>query len=214
MKKLTVVVEALLALSLILSGCVGVRQPVPLPATVPAETSPAGSTAAPASAAATWQTDGVISQGEYAHDATIGSVHLWWRNDAQSLYLAFEAKTTGWVAVGLDPESRMKGANIIIGSVANGQAKVVDAYGTAETGAHPADVDLGGKNDILAFAGKQEAGTTRFEVQIPLNSGDKYDKALQPGKTYKVIAALSDSADNNAYHSSRNTGEITLDVAQ
>jgi len=161
-----------------------------------------------------WKADGVISDGEYAHETTIGDVHLWWRNDAQYLYVAFEAKTNGWVAVGLDPETRMKGANFIIGMVSGGQAKAVDAYGTAEMGAsHPPDEDLGGRNDIVASAGVQEGGVTRFEVQIPLDSGDKYDKPLKPGGTYKVIVAMSGSAQFNAPHMSRSTGQITLDVA-
>ncbi len=49
-----------------------------------------------------WNPDGIIGENEYAHEASIGDVRLWWRNDAQHLYVAFEAKTSGWVAIGLD----------------------------------------------------------------------------------------------------------------
>jgi len=57
----------------------------------------------------------------------------------------------------------------------------------------------------------EEDGVTRFEVRIPLDSGDEYDKPLQPGSTYPVIAAVGTSDSFDARHSSRAQGEITLD---
>ena len=72
---------------------------------------------------AEWQADGVIMEGEYAHETTVGDVNLWWTNDAEFLYLAMEASTTGWVAVGIDPVNRMQGANYIFGAVVVGNHK-------------------------------------------------------------------------------------------
>jgi hypothetical protein len=159
-----------------------------------------------------WQADGVISDGEYAHEATVGDVRLWWSNDAEFLYLGMEASTAGWVAVGLDPERRMEGANFIIGAVAGGEAQIWDAYGTAPTGnTHPPDEELGGTNDIVAYAGVEEGGGTRFEVQIPLDSGDAFDKPLEPGGTYPIIVAVGSSDSFGAPHTSRAGGSITLD---
>lgn len=238
MAKVYVLVFALIVL--ILAGCVGPATLVPAfderpnhleeaPTERPAASAtplPTGEAAAatettkpteapPASGAAFWKADGIIAEGEYAHEATVGGVRLWWRNDAEYLYIAFEAKTNGWVAVGLDPERRMKGANYLIGILSEGQVKVYDAYGTGEVGAtHPADEELGGKDNIVAFAGVQEGGLTRFEVQIPLDSGDPYDKPLKPGEAYTVIAASSGSAQFNAPHTSRSSGQMTLDVTQ
>ncbi len=159
-----------------------------------------------------WQADGAISDGEYEHEATVSEVRLWWRNDDEFLYLAMEAPTTGWIAVGLAPENRMQGANFIFGAVADGEAQVWDAYGTAPTGnAHPADEELGGTNDVVDYAGVEEDGVTRFEVQIPLDSGDEFDKALEAGQTYPVIAAVGPSDAFDALHTSRAGGSITLD---
>jgi len=159
-----------------------------------------------------WQADGVVSDGEYAHEATVGEVRLWWSNDAEFLYLAMEASTTGWVSIGLDPERRMEGANFIIGAVAGGEAQIWDAYGTAPTGnMHPPDEELGGTNDIVAYAGLEEDGVTRFEVQIPLDSGDAFDKPLEPGGTYPIIVAVGSSDSFGASHTSRAGGSITLD---
>jgi hypothetical protein len=162
--------------------------------------------------AATWQADGVISEGEYAHETTIGDVNLWWSSDAEFLYLAMEAPTTGWVAVGIDPVNRMQGANYVFGAVVDGQAMIWDAFGTAPVGnTHPPDEELGGTNDIVAYAGVEEDGVTRFEVQIPLDSGDEFDKLLEPGGTYAVIVAVGASDSFDARHTSRAVGSITLD---
>ena len=161
---------------------------------------------------AEWQADGAILDGEYAHEATVGEVRLWWSNDAEFLYLAMEASTTGWISVGLDPERRMEGANFIIGAVAGGEAQIWDAYGTAPVGnTHPPDEELGGTNDIVAYAGVEEGGVTRFEVQIPLDSGDAFDKPLEPGGTYPIIVAVGSSDSFDASHTSRAGGSITLD---
>jgi hypothetical protein len=159
-----------------------------------------------------WVADGVIGDSEYAHQTDVGEVRLWWRNDGQSLCLAMESPTSGWVSLGIDPVDRMEGANYVIGAVVGGEARVWDAYGTAPTGAtHPPDEDLGGTNDIVAFAGVEEDGYTRFEVQIPLDSGDEFDKRLEPGGTYAVIAAAASSDSYDGYHVSRAQGTIELD---
>jgi hypothetical protein len=186
-------------------------QPTALPTATPRQQEEQ-TAAPPTEPLSSWQADGVVADGEYAHQATIGDVTLWWRNDAEFLYLAMEAPTTGWVAVGLDPENRMQGANFIFGMVVEGEAQIWDAYGTAPTGAtHPPDEDLGGTNDIVIYAGMERDGVTRFEVQIPLDSGDDYDRPLEPGNTYSVITAVGTSDDFNARHSSRAGGEISLD---
>ncbi len=63
--------------------------------------------------------DGVIHEGEYSGSATYagGSFVLHWRTMGDRLYLAMEAKTTGWVSVGLEPEGRMQGADMLFGWV-------------------------------------------------------------------------------------------------
>jgi hypothetical protein len=168
--------------------------------------------AAPGGAGTAWAPDGVIADGEYRHDVVIGEVHVWWSNDDEYLYVGMEAATTGWIAVGLDPESAMAGANYSIGAVTQEGAILWDAYGTAPVGAtHPPDEDLGGTDDTVVYEGVEEAGVTRFELQIPLDSGDEFDKALTIGGTYGVIAAVGSSDEYSAPHTSRAKGEITLD---
>lgn len=158
-----------------------------------------------------WSADGIISEGEYSSEADFDDIRLWWHHDDTFLYVAMEGDTTGWVAVGLDPDNGMQGASYLFGFVDDGEAMLWDAYGTAPTGPnHPPDEDLGGTDDIVAFTGVEEAGITRFEAQIPLDSGDPYDKALEPGETYPIIVAIGGEDDFNAYHQRYDSGELVL----
>ncbi len=167
----------------------------------------------PVMAGAMPEVDGVIQEGEYGHSADVAEgVTLWWANDGEHLYVAVEAPAAGWVAVGLDPEERMKGANYIQAAVVDGVATLWDGFGTAPTGTgHPPDEDLGGSRDIVAGEAVEDGGVTRFEAQIPLDSGDEYDKPLSPGETYTVIVAYSDSDEYAAYHTFRGGVSMQLD---
>lgn len=191
----------------------GAAYPAPEEPTPVQEPYPAPGVDEPGAATPQWSADGVIGAEEYSDTTTIGAVTLWWRHDGQYLYLAAQARTRGWLAVGLDPEDRMKGASYII-AAHDGGARIADAFGTAPTGAqHPADTTLGGTDDIVAYAVVEEDGITRFEAQIPLDSGDPYDKSLQPGQTYPVIVAMGTADAFTASHSFRGAGSITLSPA-
>lgn len=200
--------------------------PVPPTATVasptatsaPAETAPTA-TATPELPTATpvpepaWQPDGAISEGEYAHQVEAAGVTLHWVNDGEHLYAALAAQTSGWVSVGFDPETGMQGANFVFGYVAGGQTIIEDMFGTRPSGpgSHPPDEQLGGKNDVLEFGGREEGGVTVIEFKVPLDSGDEYDKSLRPGSSYSIILAMGSSDDLQSYHSARGYAEITLD---
>ena len=50
--------------------------------------------------------------------------------DEENLNIQVTAQTTGWVAVGFDPSSKIKDANILIGYVAADGAFLRDDFGT------------------------------------------------------------------------------------
>ncbi|MHB1355968.1 MAG: DOMON domain-containing protein [Anaerolineae bacterium] len=159
-----------------------------------------------------WQADGVVSLGEYAHKATSGPLTVYWRNDDTNLYLALEARAVGWLSIGFDPDRTHIGADIIIGAVSNGMVTILDSYGTSERGTfHTPDVNLGGDDSITASGGSQQGGVTILEFQIPLNSGDKYDKVLEAGTTVPVILAVGTTSNLTSMHSFASFGEIQLD---
>lgn len=191
-----------LALLVLVSGCGTAETPVPTP--------PPGE--GPPSNPIEWVLNGEVSENEYPNALDFDEMRIWWRNDDTYLYVALEGETEGWIAVGLNPEQGMQGADYFFGYVdADGEVHVWDAYGTAPQGnAHPPDEELGGTNDILAYVGVQEGGVTRFEYQIMLNSGDAHDVSFRPGERYPFILAIGDEDSFEAYHRKYVRGEMAL----
>ena len=158
--------------------------------------------------------DGVVSPGEYSISVEAAGVTLYVRIEGDDLVGALVARTDGWVSVGFDPEDAMAGANYVYGYVTDGQAVVHDMFGTRPSGrdSHPLDTALGGTDDILEQAGSYSDGVTTIEFRIPLDSGDPYDKPLEPGGSYAVLLAMGPTADTESYHSAR--GEAMLVLAR
>ena len=186
-------------------------QPEPEPAPEPTPQTPPEPITPISSAPSVPIVDGIIHTGEYAHAMEAGGFRVYWSNDAIVLRMGLFSPGTGYVAIGLDPDRRMKGANFIIGTVRNGQVDIRDDYGIASL-THGSDVDNGGTNDILAYAGRELNGQTTLEFIIPLDSGDRFDKPLEPGGTYNVLVAFHNTNDSfSVRHSQRGSGEIRLD---
>jgi hypothetical protein len=182
-------------------------EPIESPTATPPPATPEPATA--------WQADGEIGEDEYRHVMTVGPVEIGWFNDAEYLYAYMDAPTSGWVSIGFDPDNRMQGANFIIGAVVEGQLNIMDAWGASPVGAdHPPDEQLGGTDDIVAAAGVERDGRTIIEFQIPLDSGDPYDKPLSPGGTYTILVAFGTSNDLFSYHGFRDAAQITLDAVE
>lgn len=143
--------------------------------------------------------NGIIEDQEYPQKLALedDSFVVYWKNDHELLYMALKAKTTGWLAIGFEPTTRMKDADMIFGWVEDGQVTLLDLYSTGSTGPHPPDEELGGTNNILEFEGSEEDGYTTIEFKRKMDTGDKYDKVLVPGQTLNFIwaTATSDSFD-------------------
>jgi len=116
--------------------------------------------------------------------------------DGENLECKLTGETTGWVAVGFNPTSVMRNANIIIGYVNIGGAMLRDDWGNSNT-SHVADTSLGGSSDVLIVDANETAGQTMLHFIIPLNSGDTYDQPLSAGQSYPIILARgANGADN------------------
>jgi len=120
-----------------------------------------------------------------------------------------KAKTGGYVSVAVQPGSRMKDADMVLGFVKDGETTVYDLFSTGDFGPHPPDTNLGGTDDILEFAGKEEGGFTTIEFKRAMDTGDKYDKPLVRGAN-KIIWAYGSSDSLSGRHSNRGYGEFTL----
>lgn len=129
--------------------------------------------------------------------------------NATTLHCVLSSVGTGWLAVGFAPSSGMKDANIIIG-YANGSSGVIrDDWGTSQT-AHQSDISLGGASNVTYISATENSGVTRLEFQLPLDSGDAYDRSLIIGNTYPIIFAKGSEDDFDSYHTNYATGAIRL----
>lgn len=156
-----------------------------------------------------WQSDGVISDGEYSRYQRIGEIDVFTRVEGDSVMIALRAQTVGWMALGIDPEDKMKGADMLLCYVKDSQAAVVDMYSTGTFGPHPPDDKQGGTADAAMVSGTQKDGVTVVEFKRKLNTGDGKDKPLKLGEN-KVLWAIGDSTDIAAKHSRRGYGTLVL----
>jgi len=168
-----------------------------------------------------WKADGIVGESEYSRSMLLhsparqgysgGDMEISWKNDQEYLYLAMNASTDGWLAIGFEPLEWMKNADIIMACVQSGKAVARDEYCTGNYGPHIEDTMLGGTNDITEFAGSKKAGRTVFELKRKLDTGDKFDKAFSPGQAISIIWALSDNPDLDFKHNvAFGEGIITL----
>lgn len=155
------------------------------------------------------EVDGVFNCDEYEDTMKVEELEMeiGWLTRDDNLIFAVKSVGKGWVAVGFDPTTMMRNANIIIGDVTeDGTVKIEDHFGVANTG-HKADDE----NNILQAAGTENEEGTVLEFVIPLNSGDDMDRVLEVGQEYKVILAYHMSSDSfKIRHSNRTSVNITF----
>ncbi|MFA5399541.1 MAG: DOMON domain-containing protein [Dehalococcoidia bacterium] len=209
----TVIPALILLLAFSAAGCQAPSQPEPkatLPPSLPAPavgTQPEGQSAVAENV--TWAADGMFKPGEYSRSKSFGDFELSWSTDDLYLYMGMKARTAGWVAVGFDPSSQMKDADIVQGFIKDGVLSIADQYSTGQFGPHPADTQQGGTEDILAAAGGSDGGFTTIEFKRRLDTGDKFDKPLGKG-THKIIWAYGSDPQFTLKHMARGSGEIDL----
>lgn len=157
--------------------------------------------------------DGTLAEGEYAavyRDESTG-IELHWTIVDGKIYLGLRSPGSGWVAVGFAPEGpMMRGADILIGYVKDGEAFVEDGYADAQV-SHKPDTELGGTNDIEEFAGSEGPQGTVIELVRPLSTDDSYDHPISP-ETVKLLLAYADKDDFVSYHAKR--ASATLDLGR
>lgn len=156
----------------------------------------------------TWASDGTVSENEYTQYQQIGDIQVFSRVAGDFVYLALRAPNEGYVALGLRPDNKMQGADMLLCSLNDSQATATDAYATGLFGPHPADTELGG-SDLLDISGGQQNDWETFEFKRKLHTGDSHDKDLVIGDN-PIIWAMGSSPDINGHHKSRGYGNLIL----
>ncbi len=151
-----------------------------------------------------------IQAGEYVHEVKDKDIVFAWNIAGDSLAVKLTAKTEGWVGIGFNPTSGMKGANFILGYVKNGEVKLDDDYGIDEN-AHRSDTKLDGTSDVTLVGGSEERGVTTIEFVIPLASEDKNDTKIDVQADTIVLLAYGAGRDSFlSKHKYRNALKVNL----
>lgn len=155
--------------------------------------------------------DGVITANEYEFSANFADddYKLYWRVEGDHIFIALEAKTTGWVAIGFG-SIKMAGADMIIGWVdSDGDASVFDSH-SGEGRKHPKDTEKGGTEDILDFGGTENNGWTIIEFQRLLKTGDSKDNDIPVKGEIDIIWAMGSDDDFDSSHGRYGAGTINI----
>jgi hypothetical protein len=128
-----------------------------------------------------WKADNIITQNEYDSLGSYdnGNYEIAWASDDEYIYVYMRAKTDGFVAIGIQPDTTMQQADIIIGTVENGKATVLDEFSAQAFGPHKPDTDFeGGTDDIIDYSATENGGYTIVEFKRKLDTGDIFDHSL------------------------------------
>ena len=125
---------------------------------------------------------------------------LKWKIQGGNIEIKVTSPENGWLAVGFDPDSLMKGANFLIGYVDDEGGHMEDHYGNKSI-EHESDITLGGSDNVTLIDSSESASGTMLHFSIPLDSGDEYDKPLVAGQTHKILLAYHESDDFVTEHS-------------
>lgn len=200
----------ILSFMLPLAGCGAssstTRQPSNNPVAPPTgeENSPAIS-----SQPVAWNSDGTVSDNEYTRMDKLGAIECFTRLDGSIIRIALRSQNNGFLALGIKPEFRMQGADMIICALEGGQAKIHDAFSTGAFGPHPDDTQLGGTSDITDPSGTRKDGWTVFEFSRLLNTGDSRDKELTAGDN-RIIWSVGSSDNISIQHNNRGSATLVL----
>ncbi|GAB5601862.1 hypothetical protein FJNA_03860 [Thermus sp. FJN-A] len=148
--------------------------------------------------------DGRVAGGEYAkrfvHEKS--GFTLYWSVVGDTLYLALEGESKGWIGLGFLAEKtdKKKGADQYLFYVEEGRPVALDMYQVKRTGAPVPDEKEGGKNSILAFAATYEGGKWTVEFSRKLKTGEATDVEIVPGRKLILMLAHAGKMDPKEEH--------------
>ena len=132
---------------------------------------------------------------DYAHTLEAKNMTVFWTLEGDQVHMQLSAETTGWVAIGIDPENAMGGADIIMGAVKNGKVKIVDHYADAKRG-HSPDERLGGSNHVINPEGSETDGVTTISFTLSVAAAEEWDKPIHTDKMTRTMIAYGTGRDS------------------
>nr|XP_018667907.1 DBH-like monooxygenase protein 1 homolog [Ciona intestinalis] len=114
----------------------------------------------------------------------VGNVKLYWKYTDTHITFELHGQTTGWIGIGFSPTGGMRGADIIVGWVKNGNAVISDRHGVGNT--FPPRDD---QQNVELLTGAECNGWTMLKFVRPLRTCDENDRQITKN-TMKVIYAF------------------------
>jgi hypothetical protein len=130
---------------------------------------------------------------------------LAWKGNSEQIHFIIQAKTKGWVALGLQPTVKMKDADIIIAYYDDNLKKGViqDCYAIGEKGPHPQDTLLGGQTGILDFTISENDEYTIVEFSRALQTNDAFDAMIKSDQSMKIMWAIGEEDNTEIVHAKK-----------
>lgn len=138
-----------------------------------------------------------------------GAMQMAWTMDEHNMHVELSSPTDGWLAIGFNTQSQLKGSMLIMARVRDGKAEVVDHY-VVMPGVYRPFVEQGSPPVAFDVSGKETAAGTEVSFSLRLNHYGPLETMLEKGQAYFLHMAYS-LDDNFQHHSVHRTLEtITL----
>jgi len=149
-----------------------------------------------------------VEKKNYNQHLNAGPMGFHWRHHGSRLYGALSGPTAGWLAVGFNDRSELRGTRFVIASLSN--STLMAEVHIAQVPNHTRVEKLGGKSDLEILSADQNSARTIVEFSLPRTTKDKYNIDLSPGSGIYLMLAYSASPDFQHHSAWREHFEITI----
>jgi len=132
-----------------------------------------------------------------------------WKMEKEHIHFEMEAPTNGWVAIGFNETTSLVGTYLLMGSIRNGKAEVVEHY-TEKPGSYKPITKYGIPNQVNSISGDEKRNLTKLKFSIPISKFSKYHKQLSTETKWTLLLAYSVDDDFQHHSIMRTSMEIIL----
>lgn len=132
-----------------------------------------------------------------------------WKMEKEYIQVEMEAPTNGWIAIGFNETSSLKGTYLLMGRIRKGKAEVVEHY-TEKLGNYKPIADLGVPNQVISISGHEKGNLTKLKFSIPISKSSKYHKQLSTETKWTLLLAYSVDDDFQHHSIMRTSMEIII----
>lgn len=153
-----------------------------------------------------------LLQSYYPQDKSIhknGMTVQWQLVDEHTMQFKLSAPSYGWVAIGLNPQDRLVGSNLIMASIRDELTTISDRYVVA-LGNHQAMSELGVESKVILIDAQESDSGTEIIFQLDTRGDDAYHYELQEGKPIYLTMAYSREDDFGHHSAMRTSTKIIL----